>query len=227
MRKSIASLKRWCDFLIDCQKTLILVDKSGSMSSPATGFRKGSTSKVRCVDVAGLLASTILRKNPSSCIIPFDTEVRQHNINPRDTVITNAEKLAKMVNGGTNCSAPLEMLNNKNASGDWVILVSDNQSWADTIGYSTGGLGYRPTSYYNAGGHTKFMQQWNKFKERNPQARLVALDLQPYGTTQAQEREDILNVGGFTDSVFNIINLFARGELGADHWLEVIEGIEL
>jgi len=29
-------------------------------------------------------------------------------------------------------------------------------------------------------------------------------DLQPYTTTQAPDRSDILNVGGFSDAVFNV-----------------------
>ena len=53
----------------------------------------------------------------------------------------------------------------------------------------------------------------------------MCLDVQPYGSTQAQEREDILNVGGFSDSVFEILATFARGELNADHWVGVIEGV--
>ena len=36
------------------------------------------------------------------------------------------------------------------------------------------------------------MHQWSAFKEGNSQARLVCIDIQPYGTTQAWEREDAL-----------------------------------
>lgn len=54
-------------------------------------------------------------------------------------------------------------------------------------------------------------------------ARLVCLDIQPYGSTQANERDDILNVGGFSDTVFAILATFAKGELNADHWVGVIE----
>jgi hypothetical protein len=46
---------------------------------------------------------------------------------------------------------------------------------------------------------TATLQEWNAFKVRNPQARLVCIDIQPYATTQALERSDILNVGGFSD----------------------------
>ena len=41
-----------------------------------------------------------------------------------------------------------------------------------------------------------------RLQARNPRARLVCIDLQPYATTQAAERDDILNVGGFSDQVF-------------------------
>ena len=71
------------------------------------------------------------------------------------------------------------------------------------------------------------MQEWTRFKARNPQARLVCIDIQPYGTTQAAEREDILNIGGFSDAVFEVIASFASGELRPDHWVGLIEAIEL
>jgi 60 kDa SS-A/Ro ribonucleoprotein len=51
--------------------------------------------------------------------------------------------------------------------------------------------------------------------------------MQPYETTQAQERQDILNVGGFSDNVFEISNLFFRGEMTPDHWLGEIDAVEL
>ena len=62
---------------------------------------------------------------------------------------------------------------------------------------------------------------------RNPNARLACIDVQPYRTVQAVEREDILNVGGFSDHVFEVISEFARGELNADHWIGVIESVVL
>jgi 60 kDa SS-A/Ro ribonucleoprotein len=56
---------------------------------------------------------------------------------------------------------------------------------------------------------------------------MVCIDIQPYGTVQAQEREDILNVGGFSDQVFDLITEFAAGRLSDEHWVGVIEAIEL
>jgi 60 kDa SS-A/Ro ribonucleoprotein len=51
--------------------------------------------------------------------------------------------------------------------------------------------------------------------------------VQPYQTVQALEREDILNVGGFPDQVFDVVSAFARGELNAGHSIDVIESVAL
>ena len=45
------------------------------MSSPVTGHRgRRATTKMRCADVAALFAAAILRRNPDSVIVPFDTQ---------------------------------------------------------------------------------------------------------------------------------------------------------
>src|SRR5678815_658573 len=98
-------------------KVYVFPDVSGSMQSAVTGHRKGSTSAVRCVDVAALVAATVLRKNPSAEVIPFESSVVKVRLNPRDSVMTNAQKLASLPAGGTNCSAPLAFLNKQRAAG--------------------------------------------------------------------------------------------------------------
>jgi 60 kDa SS-A/Ro ribonucleoprotein len=185
-------------------------DVSGSMQSPVTGVRKGATTSVRCVDVAALVAASVLRRNPSAEVLPFEKDVVRLTINGRDSVMTNARKLASVGGGGTACSAPLAKLNREGAEGDLVILVSDNESWMDA-----GGRG------------TALLREWESFKSRNPGARLVCLDLQPNKTTQALERADILNIGGFSDAVFEVISEFAEGRLNSDHWVGKIEEVTL
>lgn len=192
-------------------KVYVCPDVSGSMSSPATGFRKGATTAVRCIDVAALVAAAVLRKNPRTEVLPFECDVVNVNLNARDSVTTNASKLASVGGGGTNCSAPLALLNRRKAEADLVIFVSDYESWVDA----------------GAGRGTATMREWNAFKERNPNARLACIDVQPYRTVQTVEREDILNVGGFSDQVFDVISEFARGELNPDHWIGVIESVAL
>ncbi|MEO6327102.1 MAG: TROVE domain-containing protein [Thermoanaerobaculia bacterium] len=192
-------------------KVFICPDVSGSMRSPVTGYRRGSNSAVRCIDVAALTAAAIMRANPNAEVIPFERKAVNVKLNPRDSVMTNAEKLSAIGGGGTNCSAPLELLNSTRAKGDLVIFVSDNQSWADAT--------------QNRG--TALMNEWSLFKSRNPKARLVCIDVQPYGKVQAAEGADVLNIGGFSDEVFRLLGEFATGGLGAGSWVSRIEAIDI
>ena len=192
-------------------RVVVCPDVSGSMGSPATGYRRGATSVVRCIDVAALVAAAILRRNKLARVLPFEHRVVDVKINPRDSVMTNARKLASIGGGGTSCSAPLQKLNRERALVDLVIVVSDNQSWVDS------GRSYE----------TRTMAEWARLKRRNPAAKLVCIDITPYGTTQAQERPDVLNVGGFSDAVFDVIATYAKDEMGPDHWVGKIEEVEL
>ena len=63
-------------------------------------------------------------------------------------------------------------------------------------------------------------------KARCPRAKLVCIDLQPYGTTQALSRRDILNVGGFSDAVFETLAAFAMGD-GARDWVAEVNEMEV
>jgi 60 kDa SS-A/Ro ribonucleoprotein len=186
-------------------------DVSGSMSSSVTGFRKGATSTVRCIDVAGLMTAAFLERNPKARVLPFENDVVAIDLNRRDSVMTNAEKLAAIGGGGTNCSAPLRKLASEKAKVDLVVFISDNQSWVDN----------------RAGGQASaMMTEWAKIKKQNAAARLVCLDIQPYDTSQAVTSADVLNIGGFSDAVFSAIAGFASGKSGPESWVKAIEAIE-
>lgn len=189
---------------------VVCPDVSGSMGSPATGYRQGATTAVRCIDVAALVAAAVLRKQPAARVMPFEVKVVDIKLNPRDSVISNAEKLAAAFGGGTNCSAPLKKLADSKARVDTLILVSDNESWIDT----------------RRRGASETMLQWERIKRINPQARLVCIDIQPGYATQAADRDDILNVGGFSDAVFDVVEQFTSGRYGAQHWVEAIEKMQ-
>jgi 60 kDa SS-A/Ro ribonucleoprotein len=193
-------------------KVVVCPDVSGSMSSPVTGYPKGSTSKVRCMDVAALVAAAMLRVNREAEVLPFEDKVVTNvRLSPGDTVLTNARRLAGVGGGGTNCSAPLAHLVARKAKAELVVYVSDNQSWVDVA----------------RGQGTATMQQWSSFKSRNPKAKLVMIDIQPYATVQVVDRDDVLLVGGFSDQVFELLGQFATGELEAGHWVSKIEEVEI
>jgi 60 kDa SS-A/Ro ribonucleoprotein len=179
------------------------------MSSPATGYRKGGSSKVRCIDIAALVSAAVLRKNRNARVIPFEVDVVKLKLDPNARVAVNAAKLAQVGGGGTNVSAPLALLNKERARVDMVVIVSDNESWVDP----------------SRRGATATMNEWNKLKARNPGAKLICIDIQPYGSTQAKDRADIMNVGGFTDAVFDAMARFASGQ--SRDWVEIVQNTEV
>lgn len=193
-------------------RVVVCPDVSGSMASPVTGYRPGATSAVRCIDVAALVAAAFLRRNPATRVLPFEQRVVDIRLNARDSVMTNATKLAAIGGGGTNCSAPLRQLIDEKAKVDLVVFISDNESWVDA-----GPAQRRGTS---------MLIDWERLKSWNPDAKLVCIDIQPNTTSQVVGRDDILNVGGFSDRVFELIGSFVKAG-GKDHWVELIEATEV
>ncbi len=198
---------------------VIGLDTSGSMSSAVTGQRgRGATSKMRCIDVAALFAAAILRRNPDSVVIPFDTSAYDAKIDPNDSILSIAERLAKYGGGGTDCSLPLVAANQKHAKRKFagIVLVSDNESWVGTGRH----------------GSTGVMTAWEVFSSNQRKLnggaaspKLVNIDLQPYQTVQACERADIMNIGGFSDAVFNVISAFLADN--NQRFVAEVEAIEL
>lgn len=194
----------------------VACDVSGSMSSAITG-NSGMPSKVRCIDVAALMSSTVLRNTKEAEVLPFEDNVVSLTLNPRDSVMTNATKLAAIGGGGTCCGAPIKKIADSGKPVDLVIIVSDNESWRavdKTIGYG-----------YFGRSQTDVMTYWNKIKAKNPNAKLVNIDIQPYATSQTKTQKDILNIGGFSDNVFSVIADFVNAQ-GKD-WRTVINEIAI
>lgn len=177
-------------------EVVVAVDVSGSMSSPVTGWQKGATSAVRCIDVAALIAACLLKVNPSTRVIAFNDSawtwtpgsaaVLQGSRRWERTlgVLEVASALAGLLGGGTSVSTPFALLERQSQAPDVLVLVSDNMSWVDT------GPAHAPTETWRL---------WQRLKQRNRNARLVCIDLQPNTTAQVPERADVLNIGGFTD----------------------------
>jgi 60 kDa SS-A/Ro ribonucleoprotein len=190
-------------------QVVVCPDVSGSMGSPVTGYRKGASSAVRCIDVAALVTAAMLRTNAHARVLPFEVGVVPIALDPHARLAVNAARLASIGGGGTEVSAPLGQLNREGAEVDLVVIVSDNQSWVDAT----------------RAGATETMRQWDRIVRRNPGAKLVCVDIQPYGTTQAAGRPDILNVGGFSDAVFEHVARFARGQ--THDWVELVNQMEV
>jgi 60 kDa SS-A/Ro ribonucleoprotein len=147
-------------------EVVVCPDVSGSMKSPVTGYRAGSNTSIQCIDVAALVAASVLRRNPAATVLPFEQAVVPVDLNSRDSLslMTNAGRLAAIGGGGTNCSAPVRLLNQRKAKADLVLFVSDNQSWVDA----------------GCGRGTALLAEWSEFRQRNPNARLVCVARKPH-----------------------------------------------
>ena len=165
---------------------------------------------------ATLFAAAVLRRNPGSVVIPFDTDAYDVPFDAGTPILRLAEQLARFGGGGTNCSLPLARANSRLRDRTFagVVLVSDNESWV------------------GAGRHqaTAVLTEWRRFVDRqaqvgNPSPKLVCIDLQPNTTTQAPEGGAVLNVGGFSDAVFEVIAGFLDGDPG--RFVKEVEAVEL
>ncbi len=205
---------------------IIGLDTSGSMSCAITGNRgRGATSKMRCIDVAALFAAAILRRNPDSVIIPFDTQAYDAKVDPSDSILSLSERLARYGGGGTDCSIPLREANARHSKRKFAgcVLVSDNESWVySNRAFASG-----------ANGSTGVMTEWQEFVKNQARLsggntsgpKLVCINIQPYGSTQAPERSDILNIGGFSDAVFNVVAAYLGDD--ANRFVAEVESIDL
>lgn len=198
------------DFGVDVS---VCIDVSGSMSSSATGYRRGSTSVTTCRDVAALVAACVLRKNPDATILGWDTRVYDltSKLDPRDSVLTNAQKIG-LPGGGTDASVAMNYLNEIKAKSELILYVSDNESW----------YGRKPFWAKTSG--TDMAEEWQLYTRRVKNAKLVCVDIQPYDNVQVPNAQNVLNVGGFSDSVFNVVDSFLHQRKS---WVDTVQSVDL
>lgn len=196
-------------------RVAVFPDVSGSMRDPVTGKGSEHESKVRCVDVAALVSAAVLAKNRDAIVLPFEGEVVDKvKLSSRDSVLTNAERLAAVGGGSTAVSAPLRRLLETGEKVDAVLYVSDYESWADRDG------AYRATG-------TATQTAWQRYKRISPKAKLVAIDVTPNTSLQLRNSAEVLHVGGFSDAVFDVIAAFLRGEAAGESLVAAVEAVTL
>lgn len=186
----------------------VCVDVSGSMQDPITGSREavgGVTSKMRRVDGAALIASIIMRRNEHTTIVPFDVSFRSDiNIYKNKRIMETAERLS--VKGrATDCSSALAHLNNINYHGMLIVFLSDNESWYND----------NPNllqARWGMGKATKMAMEWQKFKTRNPWAKMVCIDLAANSSVQVVDSGSVLNICGWSDAMWGTVERFVSGE---------------
>ena len=135
-----------------------------------------------------------------------------------DSILSVAKRLAAYGGGGTDCSLPLVAANSKYSKRKFagVVLVSDNESWVGTGHHGS-------TAVMTAWG--QFVGNQRKLAGKNAEPKLINIDLQPNQSVQACERADIMNIGGFSDAVFNVVSSFL--EVKTKRFVAEVEAIEL
>lgn len=200
-------------------------DISGSMKNPITGHNARSrraTTATRCVDVAALINVSIRHRNPGRAMtLLFDdrcTTARERGIVLNDSVVDNAAAICARAGGGTSTETVLIRLNQtkpeltENIS--LIVITSDNETWSKAF------HGWQRS-------YPIMMDQWRLFKKRHPKAKLVLIDLTPGNHTQVPNEDGVLNIGGFSDTIFDLIQLFVNDQLGPDRWVGEINKVEL
>jgi len=202
MEKSVNNVPAFSGDLAIC------VDISSSMLSTVS-----HKSKATFVEIAALFTASILRVNPRAKVVPFNNSVNTNlRLEPRDTVLTNANKIAQIASGGTRCESALEYLNTYGVP-DNIVFISDNQSW---VSHSPD---YTP--------YTGYQREWNKILKKNPKCRMVCLDIAPYITSQCKDNSNVLKVGGFSDSVFEVAKEFLENSVEKDKWMAIIDHVSI
>lgn len=186
--------------------TLILVDSSGSMvSNRVTGNRGSATTDLTCVTAASFFAASLFKTDPDHVtVIPFDTTVHPITLNPRDSVESITKVLARN-GGGTDVSCGIRWATNQQRHWSNILIISDNESWFD-------GRGRDPYARMGQDRRTATAAEWNTYKRAaGTQARLACWDLVPNTTTQVKDDRSVLNIGGFSESVYDVVADFFSG----------------
>lgn len=203
--------------LNDTTHLFICLDVSGSMSSPVTGHNGSASSKVKCVDVGAIFAASFAKTN-QQCdvkVITFHNDAKEISLNLKDSLATLATSI-NTPGGGTNCNSAMELIKNhynlSKTDKIAVVFVSDNCSWNEYSGYSA------------IGNNTPLAKTWRDVRNKVAAGKLVLIDIQPGTTTPNKTSNEVLNVGGFSDAVFDVVAKFINNSTS---WAEVINNITI
>lgn len=170
------------------EDTFVAVDTSGSMASNIS-----SDSSLQCVEIGALFGGMLYRRGADLGVVA--TEFKSVEGDRRSPTVTIAEAVTGVEAGGaTNGYLVPEGLRNEGQdSYNQIIIFTDMQMWNNT------GLFGRDTD--------TFRDEWNKYKEFNPDASLYIVDLASYGDLVTPEgAHDVYNISGWSENVIDYID---------------------
>ncbi len=188
-------------------QVLIGVDESGSMDNPIS-----PRSTMRCLDIANIFAAALFKKS-QALIYAFSDEAERVKAYQGDSIFSIAKQIEKTLeHGGTNLSAPLELLLKERTKVNVGIFISDNESWIEAMEAK------RSWSSYHQG-IMDYINDYRRLVNRNFKAFFV--QLLPYRhSTVEQDYPSCWFLYGWSDSVIRFIAQILLG--GKDQIDEIL-----
>lgn len=119
------------------KRTMLAVDVSGSMASPAMGL------DLSCAQVSGALAMTVARTEPASLIRGFtssgsywgrgNAQLTDLGITAKTGLATAMKNVQKSNFGGTDCAQPMLWALENKVEIDTFAVITDSETWAGSI----------------------------------------------------------------------------------------------
>ena len=170
-----------CQNVPNLANTLVVVDNSGSMSSPVTGSQH-----LMCSE-AGAIFGMLLAKRSNADLMEFGSTARYIRYNLNDNLMDFGAKFHQknQVGHGTDFHA---IFNTAKRKYDRIVVFSDMQGW---VGH------YSPKTAYEA------------YKNRTGANPFVYMfDLRGYGSSQLSTGNDkVFQLAGFNEKIFDIMRL--------------------
>lgn len=183
------------------KRTLVGVDVSGSMASPALGV------DLSCAQVSAAMAMTIARTEPTSMIRGFtcgenaygynsydSAELSVLNITAATDLSTAMQRVQKQNFGGTDCALPVMWALENKVEVDTFVVITDCETWAGNIHPFQAIQKYR--------------------KEMGIDARMAVLGVASNGFTIADPNDTgMMDFAGFDANTPKVLNDFSAGRL--------------
>lgn len=106
------------------KRTVLALDVSGSMGSPAMGI------DLTCAQVSAAMAMTIMRTEPYYQVYGFANTFRDLGLNPSMELNDVMNKISGLTFGGTDCAAPMRYAYDQSIEVDTFVVITDNETWA-------------------------------------------------------------------------------------------------
>ncbi len=176
-------------------RVCIAPDVSGSMHCPIKPnvpgkMYRSSSDELSCMEVAGIFAAGLLARSANAVVLPFSNDVIDVRLNPRDSVLANAQTISSIGGGGTAMAAPVDRLLEQRDVVDLYVAITDSEDW---IG--------------------RFEDSWRRYKaEVAPAAKAVLVTVvpDPYRVVP-ESTSDVHYVHGWSDAVLRYVSEIGGG----------------